>query len=206
MSASTDQRPCGRPRSVEADQAILDATLDLFATHGYDGLRIEAVAEQAGVAKTTVYRRWPNKLALLLEAIEHVTAPTAQLEVDTGSLEGDLREMVERMRRSITDSPIGRIIPASIAAGAQHPELAQAHRDLVARRRTAGIAAVKRAMARGEAAPDLDPEMIVDMVVAPVFYRTFVSGRPTDDGFLTQLVRRAVAAAQPLSSPTPISR
>lgn len=81
------RRP-GRPRSAQAHEAVLRATLELFAAEGFSGLTIEGVADTAGVARTTVYRWWPSKLALLLEAIsmvrEQVAAP------DTGSIRGDL--------------------------------------------------------------------------------------------------------------------
>lgn len=185
----------GRPRSVEADEAILVAAAALFAEHGYEGLRVEDVAEAAGVAKTTVYRRYPSKAELLLAAVEHL-AGTEAAAPDTGTIEGDLLEAARNVRRVLTHSDLGRTIPAALAAAAAHPELADAHRALVARRRGAILEVVRRAVAGGELPAGTDPALLVDQVVAPIFYRTFVSGGRVDDRTLRALVASAVAGAR----------
>src|SRR5215831_11164328 len=105
MSAGTERRPGrpsgpaarpGRPRSPAADEAILDATVDLLAEQGFLGLSIEAVAARAGVAKTTIYRRWPTKDDLLMDAI--ACLKHAHPEPQGESLRDDLIDMISRMR------------------------------------------------------------------------------------------------------------
>jgi AcrR family transcriptional regulator len=181
----------GRPRSAEVDQAILDATLALFADRGYDGLTIEAVADKAGVAKSTIYRRYTDKAELLLAAIECSTgAKTAP--PDTGSLRDDLFEIACNLRRMLTTTDVGKTLPSTLAAMARHPGLARAHRKFTARRRRTSIDAVARGIERGEVAPDTDPDLLVDMIAGPIFYRTLVTGAALDDVVLAALVDAAI--------------
>lgn len=190
--------PCGerrgRPRSAEADEAILRAALRQFAEHGFEGVSVEAVAVEAGVAKSTIYRRYPTKAELLGAAAEHAADRAGVTAVDTGSVEGDLAGLVRTLRGALRSTEFGRSVPAVIAAAACHPEMAAVHREFIARRRRGGIEAVRRGIERGELRPDTDPDVLVDMVVAPVFYRLFLSGAPTSDAWLDELIARAVRA------------
>jgi AcrR family transcriptional regulator len=183
----------GRPRSSTADQAILDAALALLADAGYDGLTIEAVADRAGVAKSTIYRRYKDKAELLLAAVECSTAATT-VAPDTGSVAGDLFELARNLRRILTTTDVGRTLPATLAATARHPALAHVHRAFIARRRRNAFAAVERGIERGELGTDTDAELLVDMIVGPLFYRTFVTRAATDDRMLHRLVDAAIAA------------
>ena len=98
----------GRPRSAAADTAILDATIDLFAECGFEGVTMEAVAERAGVAKSTVYRRYPSKLDMIMAAWSDCSPDGDEVDVDTGSLELDLRSAAARLRRVFGSDPVGR--------------------------------------------------------------------------------------------------
>ena len=100
MDPAGPPRRAGRPRSAEADTAILAATVDLFVELGFDGMSVEAVAVRAGVGKTTIYRRWPTKEDLVIEAIAHL-APSTQM-VDTGNTGDDLRTVIGNAFRFIT--------------------------------------------------------------------------------------------------------
>ena len=190
--SGADTSRIGRPRSSTADQAILDATVKLFADRGYDGLTIEAVAEQAGVAKSTIYRRYTDKAELLLAAVECST-DCASAAPDTGSLADDLYLIAQHLRRVLTSTDAGKTLPATIAAMERHPALAEAHQAFLSRRRHAALTAVERGIARGEIAKDTDPELFVDMVAGPIFYRTFVRRTSVDDRTLRSLVDAAVA-------------
>lgn len=191
--SSTDAARLGRPRSSTADQAILDATIALFADRGYDGLTIEAVAEQAGVAKSTIYRRYTDKADLLLAAVECSTdGDTAS--PDTGSLVEDLFLIAQHLRRVLTTTDAGKTLPATIAAMARHPALAEAHQSFLSRRRQAALTAVERGIARGDVAARTDPDLLVDLVAGPIFYRTFVRRTAVDDHTLRTLVDAAVAS------------
>lgn len=183
----------GRPRSAEADKAILEAATGLYTELGYDGLTVEGVAARAGVGKTTVYRRYPSKLDLVMAAAEHLSAikgPTP----DTGSLRGDLLELARGYRRLLT-SDAGRAIPVTIAAATRNPELAAAHRRFIHRRRKESMAVIARGVERGELPADTDVEMCVDLVTGPLFYRTFVSLDTVGDRYVASLVDAVLRAA-----------
>jgi AcrR family transcriptional regulator len=184
----------GRPRSAEADEAIIDAAVDLFVDRGYDGLTIEAVACRAGVGKSTVYRRFPGKLELLTAVFEERRPPEVAVP-DTGSLRSDLMELARGLRSALLDSDLGRTIPAAVAAAARHPDVAEAHERLIRERRRKALAVVERAVARGELAPTTDADLVVDLVAGPIFYRAFVTRAPLDDEVLAEIVRHAAPSA-----------
>src|SRR5262245_29903721 len=90
--AIADERQRGRPRDPSRDQAIIDASIDLLVSEGYDRLTMEGVAAAAGVGKATVYRRWGSKAELVIDAM--ATLKPAIDTIDTGSLDGDLELMI----------------------------------------------------------------------------------------------------------------
>ncbi len=191
----------GRPRSTEADEAIAHAALSLLAEAGFEGVTVEAVAQRAGVARTTVYRRYPGKPELLVTVLAHACRAAVD-DPDTGTVVGDLTAVAEGLNRALTSTDIGRALPAVIAAAAQHPDVAEAHRTFVASRRRVAIAAVARGIERGEVDPDVDPDTLVDLVVGPVFHRRFMSRRPVGDGWIAEIVTRAVRACAPTGPPS----
>jgi AcrR family transcriptional regulator len=193
--------PQGRPRSTEADEAIAHAALALIAEAGFDGVTVEAVAQRAGVARTTVYRRYPGKPELLVTVLAHACRAVVD-DPDTGSVVGDLTAIAEALDRALTSTDIGRALPAVIAAAAQHPDVAAAHRTFVASRRRVALAAVARGIERGEVDPEVDPDTLVDLVVGPVFHRRFVSRRPVGDGWIAEIVSRAVRGCAPTGPPS----
>jgi AcrR family transcriptional regulator len=179
----------GRPRSAEADDAILDAALDHFCDFGYDGLSVERVAACAGVAKTTIYRRYPTKLDLVMAALER-TKGDARVPEGSGSLREDLLDMA-RVYLAMVESPtVGRAIPMMLASRARSDELAGAHAEFVRARREPGYELIRAGIARGELEVDADPSQIADMLYGAIFTRVFVTGQPTDDQYLVTLVDR----------------
>ena len=108
MSATeTGQQTAGRPRSEEAHQAILDATLELLVEVGFSALTVEGVAGRAGVGKATIYRRWPSKLPLVVEAFSQLPALE---EVDTGNLVDDLTQMLRGYLQLFNSTPLGAVL------------------------------------------------------------------------------------------------
>jgi AcrR family transcriptional regulator len=192
-------RPVGRPRSAEADAAIADAVLGLLAESGFEGVTVEAVAQRAGVARSTVYRRFPDRIRLV-ESVLHQACQIPVVEPDTGSVGGDLLAIATGLRRVLTTTEFGRALPAVVAAAAGNAEVAEAHRAFVATRRRVSFDAVRRGVERGEVDPDLDPEVLIDMVVGPVFHRLFMSRRSVTDDWLAELVERSVRACAPPAS------
>lgn len=173
-------RPRGRPRSAEAHQSILVATLKLLAEHGYAGLSIEGVAAEAGVGKTTIYRRWENKGELVADAIALLRPPPGTVP-DTGTFVGDLDALSAAQRARLGSTPVPRIVPRLLADTADDPVL----HALVLERAVGPIRAVvreivDRAVERGELRNDLDREAIVDVFHAIPVYKILMTGGNLD--------------------------
>jgi AcrR family transcriptional regulator len=163
-------RSPGRPRSEGARKAILDSTLELLQETGFTDLSIESIATHAGVGKATVYRWWPNKAELVMEAF--VAAVEDQLRIaSTGSAEKVIREQMKRWTR-VFRSPLGRVIAAVIGAGQSNPEMLEAFRHhYVEPRRTEARKLLREAMRTGEIRPDLNPDTILDILYGPLYMR-----------------------------------
>ena len=171
MSTSAP-RSVGRPRSPEADAAIVQATLEVLMTEGFRGLSVEAVRQRAGVGKATIYRRFPDKEALVRAAIESVHADLQA--PDTGSLLGDLDELWSKAYAGAT------IAPRLLADAADHPEMHRIFRAaLIDPRRAMMTTILERAVERGELRDDLDPELVIDLIAGPVIYRLLIDGGDT---------------------------
>jgi len=192
-----DRAP-GRPRSVEADRAILAATVELLACEGYAGLSMEGVAARAGVGKATVYRRWPSKTDLVVHALRCVTAKR-EMVPDTGTVRGDLVAYLTHMLHKVRGSEAGRIMPGLLAELSRNPELAAAFRQGFVEPRRAEVAgALRRGIERGELRPDFDVDLVVDLGSAVFHHRMMLTGMPIDDGLperLADLLLRGIAAA-----------
>lgn len=186
------RRPGGR--SARVREAVLDATAEELAEHGYAGLTVEAVARRAGVHKTTVYRRWRGPEGLVADALDRAGEQPWPIP-DTGSLTGDLRALTELLRTGFTDPESGSVAGAFVAAGMQHPEAAAALRSFYAARHQEAAVLVERAVGRGELAPVPDPVEIVRFALAPVFHRLFVTHEPVTAADARRAADAAAAVA-----------
>jgi AcrR family transcriptional regulator len=165
----------GRPRDVQAEQAILQATVALLAEVGFNQLSIEAVAARAGVGKPTIYRRWPSKPELVLDAVDRLAPPFPT--ADTGDPLTDLRQIVPELIADLTGSPVAR---ATIAL-AGDAEMTRRLGEQYLKPRRAGIAAIlHRAIAAGELRADIDVEMAIDLMVGASVCRWLVTAQPVD--------------------------
>ena len=190
----------GRPRSEEAHQAILDATLALLAEVGFSALTMEGVASRAGVGKATVYRRFSSKLPLVVEAFG---ALPGLEDADTGSLAGDLRQMLRAYLRLFETTPLAAVLPSLAGERAHNPELSELFAPVLKGRRQPLAGALERAIARGEIPADVDRELAADLIVGPIAVRLFFTGRTIHPRIVEPLIELAVdgirggAAARP---------
>ena len=193
--AGQRRRP-GRPRSEEADRAIIDAALCVFAEHGVEGLCIEKVAAKAGVGKATIYRRWSSKGALALDAFLAEFRQQQPLP-DTGSLRGDLRASLRAWVRAVTHTPVGRIL-ADLIGEAQHDkDLAVSYRERVLEPlRQQHRIMLDRAIARGEIPADTDREVALDLMFGAAQHRLLLGHLPLTERFVRQVVDVIVAGLQ----------
>jgi len=164
----------GRPRSIEADAAILDATLELIDEAGLTGLSVESVAARAGVGKATIYRRWPSKEALVSSALARCSEEMLAVET-SGSLRDQLVAFVEQIRCKGPETHSGRIMPRMLSHASRSPELFKIYFDQVIRPRRARVRRVlEEAVDRGELRDDIDLDLAVTMVSAPMIYLNLV--------------------------------
>lgn len=188
--AGVERRP-GRPRDPELDAVILKAAIELLCQAGFAGTSVEAVAERAGVGKATIYRRWPTREDLLLAAGgSTVTCPSRP---DTGSLRQDLILLAQGLMTMLTTTPVGRLLPATVAEVARNPELRTRFDAFIDERRAPVRQVLAQAAARGDLAEGIDHELIVDLMSGPIFTRVLLTGRPLDDGLAQGIVDAVLA-------------
>lgn len=159
----------GRPRSEQAERAIIEAALDLLAEVGIAGMSVEQVAARAGVGKATIYRRWPNKDALIVDAAATLKPPVP--EVPGESLRDDLLALAEATRTRDLSSREGRISLCLFGEGARYPDLVKRYFEVVIEpRREAVREVLRRGIARGELRGDLDLEVMLVAVTSPIVH------------------------------------
>lgn len=164
----------GRPRSAEADEAIVDATVALLSEEGFDRLSMDGVAARAGVGKATIYRRWPSKEALVIEAVARRTDPFP--DDATGPVRDRLVAILEGMLAA-SRTGAGRLLRCMVGASVSNPPLAEHYRAQILEPRRARIAElVREGVANGELRPDLDVDVAVDVVVGALLYRIVFAG------------------------------
>ena len=164
------KRPPGRPRSEQAQDAILRSTLELLETVGFHEFSVEGVAAKANVSKATVYRWWPNKAALIADsfassAVEELHFP------DTGSVRADLSNQMTRVVQ-VFRGRRGRMVSTMIGGGQFDPELLQAFRERFMRpRREEAYRTLQRAVERGELSRNVDFDLLLDALYGPIHMR-----------------------------------
>jgi AcrR family transcriptional regulator len=174
----------GRPRDSGRDRAILDATLSLLSEVGYEQLSMEAVAGRSGAAKTTIYRRYRDKAALVAAAVEH-RAPARPPQPGGASLRENLLSMVAWLARNIAEQEMGLL--GALFAGMRHDaRLAQEMRRILRRDETAMTDGFVR-----RAAEQLAPgaaTLFAEIAPAVIMHRIVIAGEPCDAAFVAHLV------------------
>jgi AcrR family transcriptional regulator len=178
----------GRPRSQEADRAIMTATVDLLASRGLAAMSIEEVAARAGVGKATIYRRWSSKGLLALDAFVTSFAEQQPLP-DTGTLRGDLIAALTAWVRAVTQTSMGSLLTGLIAEAQHDEELRAAWRDRVLEPlRSQHRIMLDRAVARGEIPATVDQEVVLDLFFGAAQHRLLLGHLPLTDEFIREVV------------------
>jgi AcrR family transcriptional regulator len=175
----------GRPRSADADVAILGAALDLVGEVGVRTLSMDEVAARAGVSKATIYRRWSSKEALVLDALRAAIEPVGS--VDHGALGDDLRHYLHDMAARMTAGR-GDVLPHLIEVACFDDGIRSSLDDWVRHRRAPLLAILERGVARGELAADTDLELLLDALIGPFVYRRLLTGGAIDDSVIERLL------------------
>lgn len=192
------KRAPGRPRSLEVHGAILDAAIALIREVGYDAVTMDGIAARAGVGKAALYRRWASKEALVVEALGRLVATMPV--PDTGTLAGDVRLIMQVHLGMYADPASGLLLSGIVAAMARSKPIARAvRRGFVATRHDALRTVLARGVERGELRDDVDLDLVVEMLNAPLFYRYLLSGRAVNGALVAQVTASVLRgfASQP---------
>ena len=167
----------GRRRSHQAHEAIMDATVAVLAETGYHRLTIEGVAARARVGKTTVYRWWPTKSRLVIEALSRrlILPPTEP----TGDSRHDVRAVIQRIVDTFGRPPLGDVLPALAVDLIHDPEASEQLRLMLGPRRAANAAIFYSAAGRGDLPHDVDVNLLLDIISGTILYRCLMSNHPT---------------------------
>lgn len=186
-------------QQVRAD--ILAAAGRLLLTEGMGAFTIERVAALAGASKMTIYKGWPSKGALALEA--YATSIDSALAVpDTGDIERDLTTQLLTYVHLLRDTPAGRVIAELVGAAQTDPELAAVlHRSYSSPRRAAGLAALNAAQQRGQIRADADPEVLIDQLWGACLYRRMMPDQPLTDDFARAVVHNVLHGVRTTPGP-----
>jgi AcrR family transcriptional regulator len=187
------KRP-GRPRDESARQRILESALELLQEESFAQVTVESIATRAGVGKATVYRWWPNKAAVMIEAFREAVAPEVPFP-DSGCLEEDIRLQMQKFTRMLI-GPRGRMLVGFVAAAQSDLDMAAAlSESWIAPRRAEAKEALRGKRRWKESHADLDPELVLDILYAPLYYRV-MTGLPLTLEYtqsLVDLVMKALA-------------
>jgi AcrR family transcriptional regulator len=168
---------------------------------GLGAVSMDAVAERAGVSKATIYRWWPTKEMLALDAIYDAWAgvPPAR---DTGSLRGDLLSLLRPWARLAASRPYGRVIAAILTAAQSDPAFAAAYRErFVQPRREQGGVILRRAIERGEIPAGTNVEVALDLLYGPMYHRLLHGHAPLDDRFVGEVIDMALGGIAHVADP-----
>ncbi|MER7367495.1 TetR/AcrR family transcriptional regulator [Nonomuraea wenchangensis] len=186
--------PRGRPRDTQVDERVLRIAAALLLERGYTGLSIDEVAEQAGVAKTTLYRRWPTKDHLAVAVVARLQADDEI--TDTGDIRADLVNYLEKIAAGLNrmraaghrEGPSAGTVGELVAAAARHEDIGRLTRKQYAERNALALALIEAARVRGELRADLDAEPLFDQLAGALYYRVMITGAPVDRAYVERLV------------------
>jgi AcrR family transcriptional regulator len=193
LSTTEMPRPSrgGRPRDPSRDGVIRAAILRLLAEVGYGALTMDAVASEAGVGKATIYRRWRTKQDLVVDTISDLNRAEAATP-DTGTVEGDLREMMHQMV-ALIGGPTGAATLSLLSTMPHQPALAEAFRNgPLAVWRDSYDRIWERAEERGEVRPGLSRSTVAESTSALLVQRWLLTGEPVDDAYADEVLETVV--------------
>ena len=178
--------PRGRPRNAHTHQLILNTALDLAFEVGFRALSVEAIAAKAGVGKTTIYRRWPNKGAVVMDAFLSIVGPkTIFPSTDRAihSIQLQMKAQVKAFR-----SKYGTMIRSLVGDGQFDSEVLEAYRQRwILPRRELARSTIELAMKQGDLRSDLDVDTVIDTLYAPIYYRLMFETGPISDAYVDGL-------------------
>jgi AcrR family transcriptional regulator len=198
MTTASESRPRGRPRSEKARTSILEAAMAQLLERGLHAMTMDDVARQAGVGKATIYRWWPSKERLALDALASEWSASTPVGVrETGSLRDDLLARFRPWVRQLKGKPYARVVAGLVAEAQTDPEFGELYREHFVRpRRDATRELLVRARERGEIAEDTNLELTLDLLYGPIYHRLLHGHAPLTERFTQQVIDHVITAIQ----------
>jgi TetR/AcrR family transcriptional regulator of autoinduction and epiphytic fitness len=175
------------PRIRRTRDAVLQSTLRQLAARGFGGFTMEGVAEESGASKSTIYRHWPTKLALVRDALEELNLQP-EAAPDDGPAHVQVERLLLHLVTALHTSTVGACIPALVEAAEHHPDVAALLHQYSARRRARLVAVVKKGIKSGELRKGLDPELAAAALAGPIVYGRLMRG----DAMKPREIRRLI--------------
>jgi AcrR family transcriptional regulator len=182
-------------RVQRSKEAVLAATYELLSEVGLSGASVDEVAKRSGVAKTTIYRHWPSRAKLILDACAKLSAKPPVPE--TGTLKGDLLALAAGIANRLQTANFSTILPSVIDAAERDPEIAKLHSQLHGGFMAPIYTVIERAHQTGELSSKHKAPHLVARLVGPLMYRRWFSREPLDEEFVKVVVEGIVSAALP---------
>jgi AcrR family transcriptional regulator len=182
----------GRPRDGALDDRILEQVLDLLGSRGYAGLTLDELAARSGVAKSTILRRWPSKAAVAAAGVERLALQSVDVP-DFGTLHRDLHALMHGAVDTFVRGR-GQFVPRLMREAGHHPEITDLLHAVLHTRRQAYRRVLARATARGELDPTVDQELLIDMLIGPVWTRLLITRDPITRDYVDAIVQMVLTA------------
>jgi TetR/AcrR family transcriptional regulator, regulator of autoinduction and epiphytic fitness len=177
------------PRIEHSRRVICRAALKEFAEAGYSGFRMESVAAHAGVGRSTLYRHWPNKAALIADALETLNRqPDPARELVDGTARQRVEVILNHLADVLCDSPLSDCVPALVHAAETEPAMRDFHHSYSARRRQRLTDTIAAGVEAGELPARVDPDAASSALAGAMFYRRLMTADAPDAGFRARLV------------------
>lgn len=189
MGVMADETPSEiDPRIERTRRVVLSATADLVAERGYDNTTIEGVSDRCGVARSTIYRHWPDKTQLVIEAVKNRLM--IDPEIDTGSVAGDIEKFLTQLVAWFADEAVVTIALTMLAAAHHDHSMGRLHTDATRARRDHLVRIIERGKSRGELPSDLDAAEAVAELAGAIFYKRVVLNETIPDNYVSRRTRR----------------
>ena len=176
------------PRITRTRAVLLEATLTVLSRSGFAGASIDAISKESGVARSTIYRHWPERSDLLIDSVAHALGDPSLSMVD--DLRDDLVEVGTHLAELLASEPVGSVVAALILESRRDPALDEIRQRFVAQRAGLAVSAIAEAIARGELPDDTDPMDFATEIAGPIFFRALVLHMPVDRPWVEQHVGR----------------
>lgn len=176
-------------------ERVLGASFDLLSEGGAGGFSVDEVARRSGVAKTTIYRHWPSREALLLEAAARISAQ--EPVPDTGTLDGDLTALLQSLGAKLSSARWSNVVPSLVDLAERDADFAALHSRIQRGHASSLRAVLERAVERAELPADADVPGLISALIGPLYYRRWFSREPIDAPFVTLVVDGVLCGLRP---------